>query len=75
MGLTILTDSTTDPTLTINNSINNTSSFAWTEYVVNVAMNQSFSIDSAECQCPWQVGRPTSPQPGATGQRDLHRND
>ena len=52
MDITIVTDSTTDPTLTINNSINNTSSFAWTEYVVNVAMNQSFSINSASVTAP-----------------------
>ena len=59
-----LTDSTTDPTLTINNSINNTSSFAWTEYVVNVAMNQSFSINSAGVMAPggWTAN---ITQPGA----------
>jgi hypothetical protein len=52
MDMSILTSSTTDPTLTINNSINNTSSFAWTEYVVTVAMNQSFSINSAGVVAP-----------------------
>ena len=46
MGLTILTDTPNDPILTINNVINNTSSFVWTEYIVTVAMNQTFSINS-----------------------------
>ena len=52
MELTITTDTANDPTLTINNSINNTSSFAWTAYVVSVAMNQSFSINSAGVVAP-----------------------
>jgi hypothetical protein len=64
MGLTILTDTPTDPTLTVNNSINNTSSFAWTEFVVSVAMNQSFSINSAGVVAPggWTAN---ITQPGA----------
>jgi hypothetical protein len=52
MGLTILTDTPTDPVLTINNSIDNESSFVWTGYMVNVAMNQSFSINSAGVIAP-----------------------
>jgi len=52
MGLTIMTDTTTDPILTIDNSINNTSSFAWTEYIVAVGMNQIFSINSASVSTP-----------------------
>ena len=67
MDVTIVTDTTTDPTLTINNSINNTSSFAWTEYVVNVAMNQSFSIDSAGVIAPVRLdGQSSLRQPGLT---------
>lgn len=52
IGLNIMTDTATDPTLTVNDSINNESSFVWTEYVVNVAMNQSFSINSAGVVAP-----------------------
>src|SRR5579862_1551877 len=52
MGLTLLTDTTTDPILTINESINNTSSFAWTQYIINVAMNENFSINSAGVIAP-----------------------
>lgn len=52
LGLTILTDTAYDPTLTINESINNDSSFAWTGYDLNVSMNQSFSIDSAGVIAP-----------------------
>ena len=64
MDFTITTDTPSDPTLTINNSINNTSSFAWTEYIVNVAMNQAFSIDSAGVIAPsgWTAN---ITQPGA----------
>jgi hypothetical protein len=64
MELTILTDTASDPTLTINNSINNTSSFAWTAYIVNVAMNQSFTINSAGVVAPsgWSA---SLTQPGA----------
>jgi hypothetical protein len=52
MGLTIMTDTATDPILTLGNSINNTSSFAWTEYVVTVGMNQLFTINSASASLP-----------------------
>jgi hypothetical protein len=64
IGLTILTDTAADPTLTVNNSIDNETSFVWTEYVVNVAMNQSFSINSAGVVAPggWTAN---ITQPGA----------
>jgi hypothetical protein len=64
MGLTIQTDTASDPILTIANSINNTSSFAWTAYVVSVAMNQTFSINSASVSAPpgWTA---SITQPGA----------
>lgn len=65
MGVSIVTDTTTDPTMIVNNSLNNTSSFAWTEYIINVAMNQSFSIDSAGVITPsgWTavITAPTGP--------------
>jgi len=41
---TIFTDSTLDPTLSINNSINNDSGYAWTGYNVTVFLNTNFSI-------------------------------
>lgn len=64
IGLTIMTDTPSDPTLTVNNSIDNETSFAWTEYIVSVAMNQSFSINSAGVVAPagWTA---TITQPGA----------
>jgi hypothetical protein len=52
INFAILTDTPTDPILTINNSIDNESSFAWTSYIVNVAMNQIFSINSAGVIAP-----------------------
>jgi hypothetical protein len=68
MGLTILTDTPTDPTLTINESIDNESSFAWTGYIVNVGMNQAFSINSAGVVAPagWtaNITQPSGPVSG-----------
>jgi hypothetical protein len=63
MNLAIQTDTPTDPTLTINNSIDNQSSFAWTAYIVNVAMSQTFHINSASVGAPagWTA---TITQPG-----------
>jgi len=65
MGVILNASSTTDPTLTIGNSINNTSSFAWTAYVVSVVMNQLFTINSASVTVPagWtaNITGPTGP--------------
>jgi hypothetical protein len=52
IGMTIMADTPADPTLTVNNSINNQSSFLWTEYIVSVAMNQTFNINSAGVVAP-----------------------
>ena len=64
IGLIVMADTPSDPTLTVNNSINNTSSFAWTEYIVSVAMNQGFTINSAGVVAPggWTA---SITQPGA----------
>jgi hypothetical protein len=64
MGGIITTSDPLDPTLTIANSIDNDSSFAWTEYVVSVSMNTSFTILSAGVSAPpgWTAG---ITQPGA----------
>jgi len=64
MSGTITTSDPQDPTLTIANSIDNDSSFAWTEYIVDVSMNTSFSIASANAAAPagWSAN---ITQPGA----------
>ena len=64
MGGTITTSDALDPTLTIANAIDNDSSFAWTEYLVSVSMNTSFTILSAGVSVPsgWTAG---ITQPGA----------
>lgn len=41
---TILTDTEDDPTLTLNNVIDNDTGFAWAGYLVNVYMNKPFTI-------------------------------
>ena len=68
MNLAIQTDTPTDPTLTINNSIDNESSFAWTAYIVNVAMSQTFTINSAGVVAPagWTaiITQPSGPVSG-----------
>src|SRR5215471_19614169 len=42
----IYTDSASDPTLTLQNSINNDTGFDWTGYHVDVFMNQTFILSS-----------------------------
>jgi hypothetical protein len=70
MGVALFANSTTDPILTIGNSINNTSSYAWTGYIVDISMNQTFSISSANVTLPagWtaNITAPTGP--------DIHGN-
>jgi hypothetical protein len=41
-----------DPILTINASVDNESSFIWTGYILNIQMNQMFSINSADVTTP-----------------------
>ncbi|HUA37002.1 MAG TPA: hypothetical protein VMA35_01230, partial [Candidatus Sulfopaludibacter sp.] len=64
LGLTVMMPPG-DPTLTINESVNNESSFVWTEYVLDVAMNQTFTISSAAVTAPpgWTetITQPTGP--------------
>lgn len=59
------TDSSGDPTLTLGNSINNDTSFAWTGYEVQVTMSQTFTLSAATITAPpdWIVG--SVMQPGA----------
>lgn len=53
----ITTDTPVDPTLTINNSIDNDLDFAWTAYIVNVYMSSDFAIANAVVSTPndWTV--------------------
>jgi hypothetical protein len=55
------TDSSGDPTITLNNTINNDTSYAWTSYDVNVLMNQPFTLTSPV------VYYPETTEPGWTG--------
>jgi len=49
---TIYTSDTVDPTLSINNTVDNDTTFAWTEYIVNVSLNTNFTILSAGVAAP-----------------------
>jgi hypothetical protein len=40
------TDSSADPTITMENAIDNDTGFAWTSYDVNVYMNQQFTLSA-----------------------------
>jgi hypothetical protein len=53
----IQTDTPTDPSLTLDNVIDNDTAFDWTSYDVDVFMNQSFSILSPTVNAPvYSVG-------------------
>jgi hypothetical protein len=55
------TDAGGDPTITMDNTINNDTGYAWTSYDVNVYMNQVFTLTSPV------VNYPTTTEPGWTG--------
>jgi hypothetical protein len=59
----VTTDSSGDPTLTLGNSINNDTSFAWTGYEVQVTMAQTFTLSAAMVTVPpdWTVGSVNGP--------------
>jgi hypothetical protein len=54
----VTTDTPADPTLTLNNSIDNSGSFAWTSYIVDVFMNVNFSFSGISVANPlnWAGG-------------------
>ncbi len=55
--LNVLTTGPEDPTLNINNSINNDSSFAWTAFTVNLTMAVPFTLTGVNVTTPgdWTV--------------------
>lgn len=76
-GADVLSATSPDPTLTVNESIDNTSSFIWTEYILSVSMNQNFSINSAGVTAPsgWTaaITAPSGPVSGIyTGTIDYY---
>ncbi len=46
------TDSTSDPTLTLDSAIDNDTSFAWTAYYVNVYMSTTFTLSAVNVTVP-----------------------
>jgi hypothetical protein len=48
----IYTDSPEDPTLTINNSLDNDSTFTWTAYHVNVYLSTNFTLSAQAVTTP-----------------------
>jgi hypothetical protein len=49
---TILTDTPLDPSLTIDNAIDNDTSFDWTSYVVDVFLNKNFTLSAISSANP-----------------------
>jgi hypothetical protein len=65
IDFSVTTDTPTDPTLTLGNSIVNDTGFIWTGYEVQVTMAQTFTLSAASVTVPpdWTLGSIT--QPGA----------
>jgi hypothetical protein len=58
----ILTDTAEDPTLTLQNTIDNQTAFSWTAYHVDVSMNNPFAIASPSVlNSGWTFGAPVQP--------------
>jgi hypothetical protein len=57
MFVDVVTDTELDPTITLNNVIDNDTSFGWAGYQVNIFMNKSFTINFATLNAPsgWSV--------------------
>jgi hypothetical protein len=57
----IIADSELDPSLTLNNSIDNDTGSIWTDYHVKVTMNKTFSIDNVTIGNPGWTSVTTAP--------------
>ena len=62
---TINTTGPLDPTLTIDNAVDNDTAFVWTEYIVDVSLNADFTIQSAAVTAPASDWVANITQPGA----------
>jgi hypothetical protein len=67
MRCTLFADSPVDPTLTINNSIDNDTTFAWTGYHVDVSMNVNFTLSAAMVNSPGDWSSFITQQPTLVG--------
>lgn len=54
--LDVLTTDSADPTLKIDNSIDNQTSFAWTQFTVNLTMDVSFTLTNVAVTTPGDWG-------------------
>lgn len=57
----ITTDTPSDPTLSILNTIDNNTTFAWTGYLVDVSMSQTFTISNLQIVNSGWTGSITQP--------------
>jgi hypothetical protein len=57
LTINVFADSAEDPTLKINNSIDNDTSFAWTQFTVNLTMAVPFTLTNVTVTVPntWSV--------------------
>lgn len=60
---TIDTDTPNDPAITMDNAVDNDTTFTWTGYTVNIYMNRSFTISNQGVTLPgdWTAGAPVQP--------------
>jgi hypothetical protein len=63
MGATITTDTILDPTLTINNAIDNDTSFDWTSYIVDIYLSANFTLSGITSANPpgWSGAQTIAP--------------
>lgn len=54
----IAADSVDDPTLKISNSIENDSTFAWTQFTVNLYMGVQFTVTNTTIPASWSLASP-----------------
>jgi hypothetical protein len=59
----IITDTELDPSLTLNNVIDNDTGFTWTDYHVKVTMNKTFTLDNVTISNPGWTYVVTAPSP------------
>lgn len=66
----VTTDTEVDPTITLRTAVDNDTSFAWTGYHVNVAMNKPFTISAEQVFLPsdWSIAISSQPVLQSSGQ-------
>src|SRR4051812_31545461 len=67
MACQLFADSPLDPTLTLNNTLDNDSAFSWTGFHVEVTMDRIFTLSAAAVNVPGNWSATISQQPSLVG--------